>query len=100
MALPQLHTNPARVREIAQWVCDSARVHQQAEGTRIFRSLPAGAAEALRTTRFADPFKRRMTFDEVVQWYDDHIVFDDEGYTVALWAGNEVLWREDRNDRS
>lgn len=96
MALPQLHTNPDRVRQISQWVCDSARVYGQPEGTRIFRSLSREAAEAIRTTRFDDPFGQILTEEEVIQWFDDHVVFDDEGYMIAIYAGNECLWREDK----
>lgn len=95
MALPQLHTNPARVRQIAQWVCDSARVHGQPEGTRIYRSLPSGAAFAIKATRFDDPFGQILTLEEVIDWFDKHVVFDDKGYTVALYAGNELLWKDE-----
>jgi hypothetical protein len=87
-------TNAGHSERMAQYAVDTAQIRGQRTGQRIFHSLPAPVAAKVRGTSW-DPFNRTWGFDDIVAWFNDHIVFNDKGDIIALYAGNELLWEED-----
>jgi hypothetical protein len=59
-------------------------------GQALFNSIPAWGAEVIRASLW-DPFHRRMDRDDVIQWIEDHIIFNSDGYIVAIMNGNTIL---------
>lgn len=91
-----LHTDSGHSRSYAQHIYDIALVHGQRTGQKLFNTLnPPEMSEAVRGKPW-DPFYKDLTFEEIVEWVDNHLVFDDHGHIIALFDGNKILWERER----
>lgn len=73
-----------------------ARFYNQRTGQFLFNRLPEGAANVVRGTLF-DPFYKELTPDQIVQWLDEHVVFDDYGI-IGIFNNNQILWERELVD--
>lgn len=78
----------------AEYVCYVGPRLEMRTGQFLFNILRHEMAEAIRNTEL-DPFYDDMTFEEVVDWIDNHIVFDKMGNMIRLYDERGVLWEED-----
>lgn len=91
-----LHTDSGHSRNYAQHVHDTALIHGQRTGQKLFNMLnPPELADQVRGTSW-DPFYKTMTFEEIVEWVDNHLVFDDHGHIIALFDQFNILWERER----
>lgn len=89
----QLHTHPEHVLRTARYVYESSLIQNHPMGRRLMRLLGEGAASQIRDTDL-DPTYKDLSYDEVLAWIDDHLVFNDDGDVIALVSGDKVLWEE------
>jgi hypothetical protein len=78
----------------ADWIMAMARFHRMRTGQLLFNNLPAAVANVVRTTDF-DPFYWNMRRDEVLKWFDDHIIYNEYDEIVVVFSENTILWERD-----
>jgi hypothetical protein len=79
---------------LADWVMTAARVHRQRTGQVMFNQLPHDVATAVRGTPF-DPFYKDFGRQEIIQWYDDHIIWNDYDEIIVVFSANTILWERE-----
>lgn len=87
-------SNRDRAIQQAEYVCYLGPRLDMRTGEFLFNTLRHEIAEKVRATDL-DPFYEDLEFEEVVDWVDGHIVFDNEGKMVRLQDDHGVLWEED-----
>jgi hypothetical protein len=90
----QTKSNPDRVSHLAKHIQHSALIYGQRTGQYLFNSLTPVVADKVRGTNF-DPFYLDLTIEGIIQWLEDHIIFNDNGSIGCLFNGYEILWEED-----
>jgi hypothetical protein len=88
-------TLPRSTRE-AEYIFDNAPMLEQRTGQLLFNSLRQQVAAKVRDTDF-DPFYKDLTLFEIIEWLENHVVYNDEGIMIRLFDGNEILWEEGNN---
>lgn len=78
----------------ADWIIKRAPFYSQRTGQYLFNELPHPVAEVVRTTNF-DPFYKELSKEEIMKWYDDHVIFDDNDEIILLFSGNNILWEKE-----
>jgi hypothetical protein len=92
-----LHTDSGNARRYAQHVHDTALIHGQRTGQKLFNMLnPPELADQVRHKSFDPSRWGDMTVDEIEDWVKNHLVFDDHGHIIALFDGFETLWERER----
>ena len=61
-------------------------------GQALFNVLPRDVSARVCGAMF-DPFHRVKTWDEVKLWMEDHLIFDEDGYVIAVFNNNQILWQ-------
>jgi len=84
------HQDPHSFRE-AEYICYIGPRIDQRTGEFLFNNLRFEIAEAIRNTEL-DPFYQEMDFEDVVDWLDDHIVFDNQGTMIRVFDDHGILW--------
>jgi hypothetical protein len=79
---------------LADWIVTQARVHNQRTGQVMFNQMPHEVANAVRGTPF-DPFYKDFRREEIIQWYDDHIIWDDYNHIAVVFSANTILWEKE-----
>lgn len=87
--------NRDRAMREAHYICDMAPIVDERTGQLLFNFLRHEIAEVVRDTEL-DTFYDQLSFDDVVDWLDDHIEYDDEGTMVRLVSEHDVLWEEEQ----
>jgi hypothetical protein len=85
-----------RSRREAQYIYDMAPAYDMRTGQLLFNSLKHEIAEVVRNTSF-DPFYKDMELEEIVEWLEDHIIYDNQGMMVRLFSDHRVLWEEEQD---
>jgi hypothetical protein len=78
----------------ADWIMAMARFHKMRTGQLLFNNLPAPVANVIRRTEI-DPFYKDLTREEVLKWYDDHIIYNEYDEIVVVFSANTILWERD-----
>jgi hypothetical protein len=86
----------ARSRKEAEYIFEMADYHCQRTGQFLFNSLRHEIAEVVRNTLF-DPFYKELSLGEIIDWLENHILFDDQGKMIYLFSDNQILWKEEEN---
>lgn len=68
-------------------------------GQNLFNLLPPNMCDAVTNTWF-DPYAKDMSMNDVLRWLWDHVVFDPQGYIIAIHDRGEALiyaegWRDE-----
>ena len=87
-----------RSQREAEYICNMAAQLDQRNGQFLFNHLRHEVAEAARGTLY-DPFYKELSQDEVAQWLEDHIVWNDDGRMIAFFIGETILWEEETDGR-
>lgn len=82
------------VRE-AEYVFNTAPVYDMRTGEFLFNVLRHDIADVVRDTDM-DTFYDDLEYEEIVDWFDNHIIFDNMGNMVRLFDEHGILW-EDRH---
>lgn len=61
-------------------------------GQALFNSLPVPIGDRL-VGLLEDPYYFNMTKEGVVDWIDNHLIFDGPD-VIAFFIGNEILWEK------
>lgn len=85
-----------RATREAQFIYDMAPVYEERTGQLLFNNLRHEIAEVIRGTEL-DPFYKNMELEEIVDWYEKHIVFDNRGRMIRLISDGITLWEESTN---
>lgn len=86
----------ARSTREAQYIFDNAPMLEQRTGQLLFNSLRQQVAAKVRGTLF-DPFYKKLELHEIIDWFENHIVFNDDGIMICVFNGNEILWEEGKD---
>jgi|SRR3954467_12902282 len=92
-----MHTNAGKSENFARYITDGARINQEHVGRRLLESLSKPVADRIRGTDFNPMHMDDMSYEDVVNWLDDHIVFDYKGDQIGLFDGTEWIWEADKN---
>jgi hypothetical protein len=86
----------ARSTREAQYIFDNAPMLEQRTGQLLFNSLRQQVAAKVRATNF-DPFYRDLSLQEIIDWFENHIIFNDHGIMICVFDGNDILWEEGKD---
>lgn len=78
-------------RDYSKTVIANAPAQNQREGQYLFNSLPTEAAAVVTGTDF-DPFYKHMSQYQVEDWLNKHIIFNQSGSVIGVFANNKILW--------
>ena len=92
-----MHTTDGKAENLAQYIVEGARINEEHVGRRLMASLTKPIADCVRETDFNPRFIDDMEYDDVVNWLNDHIVFDYTGVMIGLFDGSEWIWEADRH---
>ena len=92
-----MHTTDGKAENFAQYIVDGARINQEHVGTRLLYSFNKRIADAIRETNFSPKFIDGMEYEDVVNWLNDHVVFNYKGEQIALFDGAEWIWEADND---
>ena len=92
-----MHTSDGKAENFARYIVDGARINDEHVGRRLIDSLNKQVADKVRETHFNPRFIDDMTYDDVVNWLNDHIVFDYKGDQIGVFDGTEWIWEADRH---
>lgn len=94
-----MNTDAGKSEPLAHWIVDGAEMNQEHVGRRLVDSLnDRRAADAVRGSNFNPADIDGMEFDDVKQWLDDHIVFNDKGSPIGVFDDGDWLWEADGAD--
>ncbi len=83
-----------RSKREAQYIYDNAPMYDYRTGQLLFNSLKHEIAVVVRGTEL-DTFYEDLTLEELVEWFENHIIFDNQGRMVRLCdVGGKILWNE------
>lgn len=88
------NTGIIRSTQEAKYIVEMAPYHDQRTGQLLFNSLKHEIADIVRDTSF-DPFYKELTCDEIIDWLENHIIYDDDGNMICLFNGNDILWEKE-----
>jgi hypothetical protein len=83
----------ARSTREAQYIVRMAPQLDQRTGQLLFNNLRSEVAEACRGTVY-DPFYEDLSLDEIIQWLEDHVIYNDQGIMTCFFIGNTILWED------
>ena len=86
----------ARSTREAEYIYNVAPMCGYRTGQLLFNSLRYEVAEKIRGTIF-DPFYKEMSLFELIEWINNHIIYDNEGMMICVFDGNTILWEESKN---
>lgn len=84
------------LRRFCEWCFRRAQHSEINNGQFIFDLLPPEVQDIVRTTYF-DPFYANFTIEEMRQWFNDHLVFNEQGEVIVLFFNRHILWERDFN---
>lgn len=87
------HLTTARIRREAEYIHTMAPVFDNRTGQLLFNVLRHEIADVVRHTDF-DPFYEDLTLEEIVEWLEAHILYDNDGNMIRLFDEGGVLWEE------
>ena len=62
-------------------------------GQHLFNTLPSYIGAKVAGTMF-DPFHRDLSKVQMVNWVENHLIFNDDGEIIALFDGNMIMWEK------
>lgn len=80
-----------RVRRHAEYIYDTAPCIGMRTGELLFNELRHEIADVVRDTDL-DTFYDDLGLEEIVEWLENHIMYDNQGTMVRLYDGHGVLW--------
>lgn len=86
-----MNTTSSIVREYSRNILIHAPEHNQRTGQYLFNSLPLEIRKYV-TEMPWDPFFRDLSQYQIENWLNNHIIFNDTGDIIGLFANNMVLW--------
>jgi hypothetical protein len=86
----------ARSTRQAEYTYNMAPLYGMRTGQLLFSDLRYEVAEIVRGTDL-DPFYKDLSLLEIINWFEDHIVFDDQGIICRLFSGDTILWEAGKN---
>lgn len=82
-----------RVRKHAEYIYDSAPVLGMRTGELLFAELRHEIADIVRDTDL-DTFYDDLELEEIEEWLENHIVYNNQGIMERLKDDHGVLWEE------
>ena len=83
----------SRSKQEATYIFEVAPGYGERPGQFLFNSLRHEIADTVRGT-FLDPFYKEMSLRQIIEWLENHIIYDDDGRMICLFDKNEVLWED------
>lgn len=78
--------------EYARQICvNAASFDDIRSGQYLFNHLPDEVKPLVAGSMF-DPFHKKLSEQQVLEWLQNHLIFDDRGQIIALFTGNNILW--------
>ena len=84
-----------RYHQEARYIVDTAPNYVQRTGQFLFNSLRHEVSQIVRSSHL-DPFYKEMSYQEVVEWLENHIIYDETGRMIALFDEDRILWEEEK----
>lgn len=78
---------------LADWIETTARIHRQRTGQVMFNQMPHDVANAVRGTPF-DPFYKDFNKQQILDWYDEHTIWNDHEI-IVVFSANTILWERE-----
>jgi|SRR6478736_8520047 len=92
-----MHTTDGKAESLAFYIVEGARINEEHVGKRLMAAMTKRVADQIRETTFNPVFIDDMDYDAVVNWLNDHIVFDYKGDMIGLFDGSEWIWEADKD---
>ena len=89
------HLTTARIRREAEYIHTMAPVYGERTGELLFNVLRHEIADVVRNTNF-DPFYEDLDTDEIVEWLETHILYDNDGNMIRLFDERGILWEDEK----
>lgn len=89
-----MHTNDGQAEYFAQFLVEGAKINQEHVGRRLLHSLNKPVADIVRMTDFDPQHIDDMTYDDVLKWLNDHIVFNYKREIIGLFNGTDWMWEK------
>ena len=80
----------------ARYIYNMANEFNERTGQVLFNNLRHEIADVVRSTNL-DTFYKEMSLEEITDWLENHIIFDNQGKMVRLFSGRHVLWEEEEH---
>jgi hypothetical protein len=94
-----MHTSDGMAENFARLIVDGAEINREHVGRRLLESLNKPIADCVRYSDFNPQDIDDMDYDAVVNWLNEHIVFDSKGKFIGLFDGMTWLWEADHDAR-
>lgn len=88
----------ARSKREAEYIHFMAPQYDMRTGQLLFNVLRHEIADVVRDTEL-DTFYEDLEVEEIVDWLEDHIIFDNQGRMVRLFSGHTILWEEEYDEK-
>jgi hypothetical protein len=82
-----------RSQREAEYIHFMAPQYDMRTGQLLFNILRHEIAEVVRNTEL-DTFYEDLELEEIVEWLENHIMFDNQGRMIRLFDGHRILWAE------
>lgn len=83
-----------RAHREAEYIYTMAPQYDMRPGQFLFNYLRHEVADVVRGTEL-DTFYQDLELEDIAQWLDQHIIYDNQGRMVRLHDGHHVLWEEE-----
>lgn len=87
------HSNHDKATYFSRFVVEGADINQEHVGHRLIDSLSPEVAGVVRNQEFNPRFIDDMTLEDVIDWVDEHIIFDNKGNLIGVIDHGELLWK-------
>ena len=78
----------------ADWIIEHAPMHFLRTGQLLINNLPREVANVVRGTKF-DPFYQELTREQIINWFDDHIIFSEDDQIIVVFDNDKILWERE-----
>ena len=85
---------PGNIKQYVDELMRRSKALNERTGQALHKSLPVDIRRWVNGALF-DPFYKDLSEEEIYQWIDNHLIFDDEGVLIGLYDRNTILWERE-----
>jgi len=78
----------------ADWIVEHAPALRRRTGQVLTDNLTAEVANVVRGSSF-DPYHQELTREQIINWFNDHIIFSDEDEMIVVFDNDKILWERE-----
>jgi len=86
-----MNKSQIKAREMSRDIIMNAEAHGQRTGQYLYNGLPDDARAVVAGTIW-DPFYKDLSQFQLVDWINQHLVFNENGTITGVISGPNVLW--------